>query len=116
MTTRELKVLSIIWDWGGEASVNIIARAAGISVDYARLLCESLKRENYIDFLNFKLCRMRGKGKLQVVKRAKKNLYSESSIRTSRFAKGENRPSKIVVNRNSIGLGRNKRGRLTLNY
>ena len=91
MTTGELKVLSIIWDWGGEASVNIIARAVGISVDYARLLCESLKRENYIDFQNFKLCRIRGKGKLAVAKR------------------GENRPSKIIV-------GRSKWGRLTLNY
>jgi len=98
MTTGELKVLSIIWDWGGEASVNIIARMAGISVDYARLLCQSLKRENYIDFRNFKLCRIRGKGKLAVVKRADKN------------------PSKIVVSKNSLLLGRNKRGRLTLNY
>lgn len=116
MTTEETKVLSIIWDWGGEASVDIVARAAGISINYARLLCESLSRESYIDFLNFKLCKIKGKGKLEIIKHKGKNLYSESLIRTSRLAKGENRPSKIVINKNSLGLGRNKRGRLTLNY
>ena len=110
MTTGELKVLSIIWDWGGEASVNIIARAVGISVDYARLLCESLKKENYIDFQNFKLCRIRGKGKLAVVKRADKNF---TPYRNKVSGAG---PSKIVVSKNSLLLGRNKRGRLTLNY
>ena len=45
MTTNELKVLEIIWDWGGEASVDIIAREAGISTNYARLICESLGRK-----------------------------------------------------------------------
>ena len=98
MTAEETKVLSIIWDWGGEASVDIIARAAGVSIDYARLLCESLSRGGYIDFLNFKLCKIKSKGKSEIAKHKGKN------------------PSKIVVNRNSIRLGRNKRGRLTLNY
>lgn len=98
MTTEETKVLSIIWDWGGEASVDIVARAAGVSINYARLLCESLSRGSYIDFLNFKLCKIKGKGKLEITKHKGKN------------------PSKIVINKNSFGLGRNKRGRLTINY
>lgn len=98
MTAEETKVLSIIWDWGGEASVDIIARAAGISIDYARLICESLGREDYIDFLHSKLCKIKSKGKLAMAGK-----------------KGQN-PSKIVVSKNSLLLGRDKRGRLTLNY
>lgn len=98
MTTNELRILEIIWDWGGEASVDIIARTAGVSIDYARLLCESLSRGNHIDFLNFKLCKIRRKGKLEIIKYRDRN------------------PSQIVINKNSLGLGRSKRGRLTINY
>jgi len=100
MTTNELKVLSIIWDWGGEASVDIIAREAGISTNYARLICESLGREDYIDFLHSKLCRIKSKGKLVI------------ALKTSKS------PKKIIVPEKSgkFGLGKNKRGRFTLNY
>ena len=100
MTTEETKVLSIIWDWGGEASVDIIARAASISIDYARLLCQSLQRENYIDFLRSKLCKIKSKGKLAVA--GKRGRY----------------PQKIVISERAgkFGLGKNKKGRLTLNY
>ena len=100
MTTNELKVLSIIWDWGGEASVDIIARAAGVSIDYARLLCESLKREGCIDFLYSKLCKLKSKGKIAIASK-----------------KGQN-PQKIVIPErpSRFGLGKDKRGRLVLNY
>ncbi len=100
MTTNELKVLSIIWDWGGEASVDIIARAAGVSIDYARLLCESLKREDCVDFLYSKLCKIKSKGKIAVASK-----------------KGQN-PQKIVIPErpSRFGLGKDKRGRLILNY
>ena len=118
MTTNELKVLSIIWDWGGEASVDIIAREAGISIDYARLLCESLGREGCIDFLHSKLCKIKSKGKIVVAEKRGQNLYSESLIRTSRLAKGENRPQKIVIPErpSRFGLGKDKRGRLIFEY
>ena len=100
MTTNELKVLSIIWDWGGEASVDIIARAAGVSIDYARLLCESLKKEGCIDFLYSKLCKIKSKGKIVVAEK-----------------RGQN-PKKIVIPErpSRFGLGKDKRGRLILNY
>ena len=100
MTTNELKVLSIIWDWGGEASVDIIAREAGISLDYARILCESLKREDCIDFLYSKLCKIKSKGKIVVAEK-----------------RGQN-PKKIVIPErpSRFGLGKDKRGRLILNY
>jgi len=100
MTTNELKVLSIIWDWGGEASVDIIAREAGISIDYARLLCESLGREGCIDFLHSKLCKIKSKGKIVVAEK-----------------RGQN-PRKIVIPErpSRFGLGKDKRGRIILNY
>jgi len=100
MTTGELKVLSIIWDWGGEASVDIIAREAGISIDYTRLICESLGREEYIDFLRLKLCKIKSKGKLAIAGRRGKH------------------PRKIIIPEkpNGFGLGKDKRGRLILTY
>lgn len=100
MTTNELKILEIIWDWGGEASVDIIAREIGISIDYARLLCESLGREGCIDFLGSKLCKIKSKGKLMVAEK-----------------RGQN-PKKIVIPErpSRFGLGKDKRGRLLLKY
>ena len=100
MTTNELRILSIIWDWGGEASVDIIAREVGISLDYARILCVSLKKEGCIDFLYSKLCKIKSKGKILVAEK-----------------RGQN-PKKIVIPERSsrFGLGKDKRGRLILNY
>lgn len=100
MTTNEQRVLSIIWDWGGEASVDIITREAGISLDYARILCESLKKEGCIDFSYSKLCKLKSKGKLAVASK-----------------RGQN-PQKIVISERTgkFGLGKNKKGRLTLDY
>ncbi|MFA4880502.1 MAG: hypothetical protein WC650_02665 [Candidatus Doudnabacteria bacterium] len=113
MTTNELKVLSIIWDWGGEASVDIIAREAGISIDYARILGESLNREGCIDFLHSKLCKIKSKGKLAIASKNGQNFYppkfSEGKLRRVRKIVIPERPSKF-------GLGKDKRGRFILNY
>lgn len=100
MTTNELKVLEVIWNWGGEASVDIIAREIGISIDYARLLGESLKKEGCIDLEGSKLCKIRSKGKVAVASK-----------------KGQN-PQKIIIPErpSRFGLGKDKRGRFILNY
>lgn len=100
MTTNELRILSIIWNWGGETSIDNIAREAGVSVEYARLLCQNLKQENCIDFSYYKLAKIKNKGKLLITK---KNSQS---------------PKKIVVPRKTsrFGLGKDKKGRLLLNY
>jgi len=100
VTTNELKILEIIWNWGGEASVDTIAREAGVSIDYARLICESLDREGCIDFLHSKLCKIESKGKMTVAEK-----------------KGQS-PRKIVIPQKSskFGLGKDKRGRFFLNY
>ena len=78
MTTNEQKILEIIWNWGGEAAVDIIAREAGISIEYARLLCENLVKENYIDFLHSKLCKIKSKGKIVVAEKSGQNFPKEN--------------------------------------
>jgi hypothetical protein len=108
MTTNELRVLEIIWDWGGEASVDTIARKTGISLDYARILCESLKKEDCIDFVYSKLCKIKSKGKLLVAEKIgqeSRKIYPE---RSRRIVIPE-RPSRF-------GLGKDKRGRLSVGY
>ena len=100
MSGTELKVLEIIWDWGGEASINTIAREARISTEYARLICNNLGQHDYIDFLHSKLCRLRGKGKLDAAKRK------------------VNKPGKIVVSKKmpKFGIGKDRSGRFILGY
>ena len=100
MSGTELKVLEIIWDWGGEASIDTIAREARISTDYARLICQNLERNNYIDFAHSKLCLLRGKGKLEVAKRK------------------VDKSKKIVVSEKmpKFGLGKDTKGRFLLEY
>lgn len=100
MSGTELKVLEIIWNWGGEASVDTIAREVGISTEYARLICNNLGRHDYIDFLHSKLCLLRGRGKLEVAKRK------------------VDKPKKIVVPEKmpKFGLGKDRQGRFILGY
>lgn len=68
MTTNELNILGIIWNYGGEAAIDIIARNAGLSIDYARVICKKLHDDGYINFLNSKLCKITDKGKKLISK------------------------------------------------
>lgn len=102
MSSTEDKVLEIIWDFGGEASVSTIAKEAKISPDYARLLCRNLLRNGYIDFSNFRICYLKNKGRLEA---AKMKVGSASE----RKAVVPERPLKF-------GLGKNKKGRFLLDY
>ena len=100
MSGTELTVLEIIWDWGGQASIETIAREARISTDYARLICQNLGRNDYIDFTHSKLCVLRGKGKLEAAKRK------------------VNKPKKTVIPEKALkfGLGKDEKGKLILEY
>lgn len=100
MSGTELKVLEIIWDWGGEASIDTIAREARISTDYARLICQNLERNSYIDFTHSKLCFLRGKGRLEAAKRK------------------VDKSKKIVIPEKipEFGLGKDRKGRFILDY
>ena len=95
--TTQLKVLETIWDWGGEASISAIAKELHISTDYARLICEDLGRNDYIDFLHSKLCVMKGKGRLEAAK-----------------MKANRSPKKIIISDNK--LGKDKKGKLIIGY
>lgn len=98
MTSTEVKALEILWDWGGEASVETVARALNISGDYAKVICETLGRDDYIDFLNGRLCRLRGRGKLEVAKRKAGS------------------PQKVVIPEESSDIGRGKKKRFVIAY
>jgi len=100
MNGTEEKVLEIIWDFGGEASISTIAKEARITPDYARLICDDLGRHDYIDFMH-RICRLRGKGRLEAAK-----MKAVSGRR------------KIVIpeKRNKFGLGKNQKGRFFLDY
>lgn len=95
--TTQLQVLETIWDWGGEASVSTIAKELRISTDYARLICEDLGRNDYIDFLHSRFCVLRGKGKLEAAK-----------------LKANKAPKKIIISNNK--LGKDKKGKLIIEY
>jgi Mn-dependent DtxR family transcriptional regulator len=102
MSSTEDKVLEIIWDFGGEASVSTITREARITPDYARLICRDLLRNGYIDFSNFKVCYLKNKGRLAAAK--------------MKVSGSEKRKVVIPEKPNKFGLGKNKKGWLRLDY
>lgn len=99
MTNMELKALEVIWDWGGEASVDTVARELRVSLEYARLICESLGEHEYIDLTRPGWCKLKGKGKLEAAKHK------------------VSKPKKIVAApRRYVGGGREKKKRMVLRY
>jgi len=102
MSGTDDKVLEIIWDFGGEASITTIAKEARITPDYARLICEDLERHDYIDFAHRRMCYLRGKGKLEAAK--------------IKVSGSEKRKVVIPEKPNKFGLGKNKKGRFVLEY
>lgn len=68
MTNMELKALEVIWDWGGEASVDTVARELRVSLEYARLICRSLGESGYLNMTRSGWCKLKGKGKLEAAK------------------------------------------------
>lgn len=59
----ELEVLKIIEEKGGKATIVLISQRMKIETSYARLLCISLGRADYIDVLASNECRITPKGK-----------------------------------------------------
>lgn len=102
MSSTEDKVLEIIWDFGGEASISTIVKEAKITPDYARLICRDLAAHDYIKFDSGRMCSLKGKGKLEAAK--------------MKVSGSEKKKVVIPEKPNKFGLGRNKRGRLFLDY
>jgi len=63
----ELKILVALWDLGGEAPLQSVANAAGLSFDYARIISRNLGRDDYVDWFGSHLT-LRPKGKLEAAK------------------------------------------------
>lgn len=100
MTDMEQKALEVIWDFGGEASINTVARQLQVSLEYTRLICERLGEQEYIDVTRRGWCTLKGKGKLAAARRK------------------VSKPKKIVVPSVSLhgGLRSQKKRKLVLRY
>lgn len=62
-TGSELKALKIINEEGGQIPVQVVSQRMRIDTGYARLLCTSLARADYIDLVGSGICRITAKGK-----------------------------------------------------
>ena len=65
-TGSESQVLKIINEEGGQIPVQVVSRKMRIETGYARLLCTSLARADYIDLFGAGVCRITAKGKAAV--------------------------------------------------
>ncbi len=101
MFNTEHLVLEIIFDYGGEATVFQIAREAGLSTDYTRMICESLGRRDYIDYWAGRgICILRERG-AEIGKKA---------------AAERKKLQKTMPRRFSSGFSKDSRGRLIMGY
>lgn len=100
MTDMEQKALTVIWDFGGETSINTVARELHMSLEYARLICERLGEQEYINLMRNGQCILKGKGKLAAARRK------------------VSKPKHIVAPSTAIhsGLRIKKKGKLVLGY
>ncbi|MBU4370208.1 hypothetical protein KKG58_05700 [Patescibacteria group bacterium] len=99
MTGTEQQVLEVIWDWGGEAGLDTIAREAKISINYTRLICNSLARHDYIDFLHSNFAKLKDKGKIEAARRKvntspKKIIVSETQVVDASYG---NKNKKLII-------------------
>ena len=67
-TGSELQALKIVNEEGGETPIQVVSRKMRIETGYARLLCVSLARADYIDLLGTGICRITAKGKVALNK------------------------------------------------
>jgi len=61
--SREIEALTIIWQRGGKAPMNAVARAMSINSDYARVILLDIGKKDYIDINRNGLCKITEKGK-----------------------------------------------------
>lgn len=61
--SREVEALKIIWQKGGKAPINALARAMRINSDYARTILFDIGKKDYIDIDRAGICKITEKGK-----------------------------------------------------
>jgi len=64
----EKKALEIINEEGGKIPIQVVSRRMRVETGYARLLCTSLARADYIDVMGTGMCRITAKGKAALSK------------------------------------------------
>ncbi len=67
--SSEMEALRIIGEEGGETNFGVVSRRIGREVDYARLLCMSLARADYIDITPGGRCKITRKGEKELEKK-----------------------------------------------
>lgn len=70
-TGTELLALETLADLGGKADYKRLSRKMGRNSNYARLLCRSLGKGDYVDFSASGICELTTKGKEELRKRGK---------------------------------------------
>lgn len=65
----ELEALILIDKHGGEARVQLISQKMNIDTNYARLICTSLAKADYIDLFGRGICHITPKGRATVEKK-----------------------------------------------
>ena len=67
--SSEMKALQIIAEEGGNTNFGVVSRKMGVEYDYARLLCMSLGRTDYIDITPAGRCKLTPKGEKELEKK-----------------------------------------------
>lgn len=67
--SSEMKALQIIAEAGGNTNFGTVSRNMGVAYDYARLLCMSLGRADYIDITPGGRCQITPKGEKELEKK-----------------------------------------------
>ena len=83
----ELQALEVIAERGGETSMQAVSQALRIEYDYARLLCTSLGKADYIDITPSGRCKITPKGEKALAASAKQGTRSGSSKKKERGKK-----------------------------
>ncbi len=69
MTPRELQVLKIIYQLGGQASLRMISKKTGLSLDYSRELAKFLLRKHFLSQPTSRLLALTVQGRLLITGR-----------------------------------------------
>ena len=83
----ELQALEVIAERGGETSMQAVSQALRIEYDYARLLCTSLGKADYIDITPSGRCKITPKGEKALAASAKQGTRSGYSKKKEREKK-----------------------------
>ena len=67
--SSEMKALQIIAEEGGNTNFGVVSRKMGVEYAYARLLCMSLGRADYIDITPGGRCKIAPKGEKEIEKK-----------------------------------------------